>query len=88
MKSRARTAEDVEKAYRKGIAEGERNAALFCVYVCLLFLADKVGYREIRLRRFLTYFFKYSDMLGKREIGLTDIQRILKEEYNVEVNWG
>lgn len=87
MKSRARTAEDVEKAYRKGIAEGERNAALFCVYVCLLFLADKAGWREVRLQRFIDFFGKYTEMLAKKEIGLTDIRRIMKDEYDIEVNW-
>lgn len=66
MKSRARTAEDVEKAYRKGIAEGERNAALFCVYVCLLFLANKAGWRETRLQRFIDFFRKiYGDARQK-----------------------
>ena len=39
------------------------------------------------MQRFIDFFGKYTEMLARKEIGLTDIRRIMKDEYDIEVNW-
>lgn len=85
MKCRARTAEDVEKAYREGENQGISKATTFYLCVVLLYMADKLGFRGIRLRRFMDYFTKYADMIRENDINTDEIRQILKEEYDIEV---
>lgn len=85
MKCRARTAEDVAKAYEQGRSQGIRDTVEYYLMLTLLYLADKQGWRTTRLIRFRDFFMQYAEEMGKGDITGADIREILKNEYNVEV---
>lgn len=85
MKCRARTAENVDKAYDKGRRQGIHEVGQYFLMLSMLFLADKCGWRETRLARFMKFFNQYSEELANGDITGEEIREILKNEYNVEV---
>lgn len=85
MKCRARTAEDEQRAYRQGEAEGIRRANLFFLHVTLLFLADKHGWEEEELKQYINYMMIYSEQFISGEVNLDDIKQVLKDEYDIEI---
>lgn len=86
MKCRARTAEDVEKAYRDGRNQGIKESVTFFAHVGLLFLADKRGWKTRSLDQYVKYMIKYSEMFNSNDVTLDDIKQILKDEYDIELN--
>ena len=85
MKCRARTVEDVEKAYREGRSQGIKDSVTFFFDVGLLFLADKCGWREQRLTRYKNFVEKYAEMYSSGDVTNEEIKQILKDEYDIEV---
>lgn len=85
MKCRARTADDVEKAYRSGESAGIHKSVEALLMVSLLYMADKCGWRERRLMRFHDFFMQYVEEISKGNITGSDLREILDKEYNVKV---
>ena len=98
MKCRARTAEDVKKAYQQGIKDGRekwfcegedsgiKKSMMFFLNVGLLFLADKRGWNNQSLNQYMKYIMKYADMYAHGDVTDEEVKQILKDEYDIEVN--
>ena len=86
MKCRARTAEDVEKAYRDGRNQGIKETIIFFLHVGLLFLADKRGWTKPSLIQYMKYIMKYGEMYAAGDVTDEEVKQILKDEYDIEVN--
>ena len=81
MKCRARTAEDEQKAFRKG----QKDAILFFLHISILFGADKHGWDELEIKQYIDYMSKYSEQFISGEVNLDDIKQVLKDEYDIEI---
>ena len=85
MKCRARTADDEAKAYRKGKSDGIRQSVEVILTVCVLYLADKRGWKKDSLGQFNRFVNRYMAEIAENRIKVDEIRRVLKDEYDVEV---
>lgn len=74
-----------EAELRRGVHEATRRAFRQSTAITFTVLLDKFGWTGEQLQEMWTYINALCDEIGERRVSISDLMRVLKDEYNIRI---